>query len=144
MRLKFCLRILSLVIALAVFAAAQAEAAKRKKPRVRNHYPYSIMNEEPGARPARANEPWVVNPGHSPLTPLGRAPTVAPVKPLGQPASPPAIVPGVTTNTGIPAITPPRPAGQSFQDRSVNCVHGGSAGGVGAGQIGAYTRGCVN
>jgi hypothetical protein len=54
------------------------------------------------------------------------------------------IVPGVSGATGAPVMTPPRPAGQGFQDRARNCFHAGSAAGVGAGQIGTYTRSCVN
>jgi hypothetical protein len=47
------------------------------------------------------------------------------------------------TTTGGPAVTPPRPAGQNFQDRAIGCVHSGSAQ-VGPGQVGAYTQSCVN
>lgn len=125
-------------------AVPSAEAAKRKKAKAKSGYPYSIMTNEGGVRPMRAYEPWLATPHQSPLTPQGQAPTVSPVRPLGQPASPPAMVPGVSSNTGVTAVTPPRPAGQSFQDRTVNCVHTGGASGVGASQIGAYTRSCVN
>ena len=59
------------------------------------------------------------------------------------PASPGMIVPGVHATTG-PAMTPPRPAGQNFQDRAINCVHAGGGAGVPPGQIGTYTRSCVN
>jgi hypothetical protein len=143
-RLKPVMKILAVtaVLALALTAAAEA-AAKRKKPKATSGYPYSIMNDEPGMRSASQPEPWLANRHRSPLTPLGRAPKVDTVRPLGQAASPPMIVPGVSSNIG-PAVTPPRPAGQSFQDRAVNCVHAGGASGVGAGQIGAYTRSCVN
>ena len=79
----------------------------------------------------------------SPVTPLGTAPRVGNVQRLGQPASPSVIVPGIQSNTG-PAMTPPRPAGQNFQDRAINCVHSGSASGVGPGQIGSFTQNCVN
>lgn len=125
-------------------AATSAEAAKRKKAKATSGYPYSIMTNESGVRPMRAYEPWLATPHQSPLTPQGQAPAVSPVRPLGQLASPSTIVPGVSANTGVVAVTPPRPAGQSFQDRAVNCVHTGGASGVGAGQIGAYTRSCVN
>ncbi len=140
----------------------------------RNEFPFSIMREEPGERPARrpvarpkpvapaAGEPAprqaqksgrVVRRGsssfntipvyRSPVTPLGTAPQIGNVQPLGQPASPSVVVPGIQSNTG-PAMTPPRPPGQNFQDRAINCVHSGSAGGVGPGQIGSFTQNCVN
>jgi len=133
-------------------------------------YPYSIMREEPGTkpkpRPAITGEGWEtpqaapakpvrgkrigssspspVPPYQSTVTPLGTAPRIIETRPLGTPSSPGMIVPGVRTTTGGPAITPSRPAGQSFQDRAVNCVHSGGGAGVGAGQIGTYTRSCVN
>ena len=136
----------------------------------RGGYPYSIMREEPGTkpkpRPAITGEGWEtpqaapakpvrgkrigssspspVPPYQSTVTPLGTAPRIIETRPLGTPSSPGMIVPGVRTTTGGPAITPPRPAGQSFQDRAVNCVHSGGGAGVGAGQIGTYTRSCVN
>jgi hypothetical protein len=79
----------------------------------------------------------------SPVTPLGTAPQVGTVQPLGHPGSPSAVVPGIQSNTG-PAMTPPRPPGQSQQDRAINCVHSGTASGVGTGQIGSFTQNCVN
>jgi hypothetical protein len=129
---------------LALVFAPAAEAAKRKKQRAATAgYPYSIMNEEPGLRSAAPRYPGVVNPHQSPLTPQGRAPRVDPVRPLGQAASPPTVLPGISGNTG-PAIVPARPPGQSFQDRATSCVHAGGTSGVGAGQIGSFTRSCVN
>jgi hypothetical protein len=77
------------------------------------------------------------------VTPLGLPPRVIELPRLPQPSSPAMIVPGVSTPTG-PAMTPPRPPGQGFQDRAVNCVHAGGAIGVSPGQIGAYTQSCVN
>jgi hypothetical protein len=125
-------------------STATADAAKRKKQRAATTgYPYSIMNEEPGLRRAASRTPGVVNPHQSPLTPQGRVPRMETVRPLGHAASPPTIVPGVSGTAG-PAIAPARPAGQSYQDRAVNCVHAGGTGGVGAGQIGSFTRSCVN
>jgi hypothetical protein len=140
----------------------------------RNEFPFSIMRDPPGERPARRAAPRTkqvapakVEPRpqaqkvaprpvrrgsstastipvyQSPVTPLGTAPRIGNVQPLGQPASPSTVVPGINSNVG-PAMTPPRPAGQSFQDRAVNCVHSGSASGVGAGQIGSFTQNCVN
>jgi hypothetical protein len=156
---------------LALFAAAALYAGCMTAPAIaqdRSGYPYSIMKEEPGTKPRpRAAEPgWEtpqaapakpvrgkrigssspspVPPYQSTVTPLGTAPRTIETRPMGTPSSPGMIVPGVRTTTGGPAITPPRPAGQSFQDRAVNCVHSGGAAGVGAGQIGGYTRSCVN
>ena len=127
-------------------------------------YPYSIMKEEGGAKPRIQGEGWdkprapagkpirrargssspsPVPPYRSTVTPLGTAPRIIGTEPLGTPASPGMIVPGMRSTTG-PAMTPPRPPGQSFQDRAVNCVHAGGSAGVGPGQIGAYTQSCVN
>lgn len=101
---------------------------------------------EPGQKPKRRT----LGSGGSPLppprsvvTPLGIAPRVIETPSLASPSSPSQIVPGISSNTG-PAMTPPRPAGQGFQDRAINCVQAGSASGVGPGQIGAYTQSCVN
>jgi hypothetical protein len=77
------------------------------------------------------------------VTPLGTAPQVGNVQPLGNPGSPSVVVPGIQSNTG-PAMTPPRPPGQSQQDRTINCVQSGTASGVGPGQIGSFTGNCVN
>lgn len=138
-------------------------------------FPFSIMRDPPGERPARRStpRPRQVSPAakqqpgqqaqkpaprqvrrgsssfsnipvyQSPVTPLGTAPRVGNVQPLGQPGSPSVVVPGIQSNTG-PAMTPPRPAGQGFQDRAINCVQSGSASGVGPGQIGSFTQNCVN
>jgi hypothetical protein len=134
-------------------------------------YPYSIMREEGGAklRPPARDEGWEKPQADKPqalakkpirrargssspspvpqyqstVTPLGTAPRIVETPPMGTPSSPGMIVPGVRATTG-PAMTPPRPAGQSFQDRAANCVQAGSGAGVGPGQIGTYTRSCVN
>lgn len=133
----------------------------------RNSYPYSIMREEGGARSrAPVNDPGWEGPEAAPkkqirkqrrigssspsplppvrsvVTPLGTVQRPIETPPLGSPSSPGMIVPGARTTTGGPAMTPPRPAGQSFQDRAVNCV--ASSGGVAAGKVGSYTRSCVN
>ncbi len=114
--------------------------------------PYSIMVEDPQAtvptpRPVRrargSSSPSPVPPYRSTVTPLGVAPTTIDSYEVNRAGSPGGVVPGVNAAVG-PAIAPPRPAGQSFQDRAVACQHSGMAQGVGAGQIGAYTGGCVN
>jgi hypothetical protein len=152
-------------VLLAVFVAGLAPAAAQQGTG-RDRFPFSIMTPDPGERRAappqreatppvrearkvkrpvrRGSSSFVTIPTHrSPLTPLGTAPTVGTVQPLGQPGSPAQVVPGIRSNTGI-TMTPPRPPNQGFQDRAANCVQSGAAGGVGAGQIGAYTRSCVN
>lgn len=142
-RLRFA-SIVALAATATAIAGAGAEAAQKRKSRpVTSGFPYSIMNDEPGLRSAAPREPWLANPHRSPLTPQGRVPKAETVRPLGQAPAAPAIVPGISSSTG-PAIAPARPAGQSFQERALNCVHTGGASGVGAGQIGTFTRSCVN
>jgi hypothetical protein len=80
----------------------------------------------------------------SPLTPLGTVRPNPTAPSMAYPASPPGVVPGIGGVAGTPAIAPGRPAGQSFQDRTSNCIMSGSAQGVGAGQIGSFTQNCVN
>jgi len=135
-------------------------------------YPYSIMTPEPGERPARMPIQQVTPPTEaeilavakkqpkrrargsstlstiptyqSPLTPLGTAPTIGTAPSQAYRGSPAAPVPGVRGPSGTTVWTPPRPPGQGFQDRARSCVTAGSAAGVGSGQIGTYTRNCVN
>jgi hypothetical protein len=136
--------IVALAAAATVIAGAGAEAAQKRKSRpATSGFPYSIMNDEPGLRSAAPREPWLANPHRSPLTPQGHVPKGMTVQPLGHPPAPPTLVPGISGNAG-PAIAPARPAGQSFQERALNCVHGGGVSGVGAGQIGTFARSCVN
>jgi hypothetical protein len=155
---------LALFAAIAVCAGCLATPAAAQD---KSGYPYSIMKEEGGARspkPRVSDDGWEKAPAlakkpirrargssspspvpqyQSTVTPLGTAPRTIETPPMGTPSSPGMIVPGVRATTG-PAMTPPRPAGQSFQDRAVNCVHAGSGAGVPPGQIGTYTRSCVN
>jgi hypothetical protein len=63
---------------------------------------------------------------------------------MAYPSSPATTVPGVAGTGGLPAIAPARPAGQTFQDRTQNCIMSGTAQGVGPGQIGGFTQSCVN
>ncbi len=137
-----------------------------------NDYPFSIMTPEPGerrARPpvqqvtppseaeikeaakkapkrrARGSSTFSTIPTHqSPLTPLGTAPTIGTAPTQAYPASPAAPVPGVRGPSGTTVMTPPRPAGQGFQERATTCITAGSAAGVRPGQLGTYTRNCVN
>ena len=80
----------------------------------------------------------------SPLTPLGTVRPMPTAPTMVDPASPPSVVPGIGGVAATPAIAPGRPAGQTFQDRTTNCIMSGSSQGVGAGQIGSFTQNCVN
>jgi hypothetical protein len=80
----------------------------------------------------------------SPLTPLGKVQPMPTAPSMAYPSSPATTVPGIAGTGGLPAIAPARPAGQTFQDRTQSCIMSGSGQGVGAGQIGAFTQGCVN
>jgi hypothetical protein len=80
----------------------------------------------------------------SPLTPLGTVRPMPTAPSMAYPSSPATTVPGIAGTGGVPAIAPSRPAGQTFQDRAGNCIMSGTAQGVGAGQIGSFTQGCVN
>jgi hypothetical protein len=80
----------------------------------------------------------------SPLTPLGTVRPMPTAPSMANPAAPPTVVPGISGVAGTPAIAPGRPAGQTFQDRTSNCIMSGSAQGVGPGQIGSFTQNCVN
>jgi len=60
--------------------------------------------------------------------------------------------PGLTAAPDVPTPVPgfarvpapPSYTGQTFQDKAIGCAHYGASQGIGAGQIGAYTGGCVN
>lgn len=142
-RLRFAAVIVLSPAVVAIAGAGADAASKRKSKPAAGAFPYSIMQEEPGLRSAAPREPWLANPHRSPVTPQGRVPRGETVRALDQPPAPPMIVPGISS-AGGPAVTPARPSGQSFQDRALNCVHAGGTSGVGAGQIGAFTRTCVN
>jgi hypothetical protein len=145
-RIRF-FAIIAVATCLAV-ASGPAWAASKKADRS-DQYPNSIMTDEGGApppkvkRPVRrgSSSPSPVPPYQSPLTPLGRAPGVIEPPQAGRtlPSSQP--VPGTPGSLPPP---PPSLSGGTFQDKAVVCVHHGSSVGVGAGQIGAYTQGCVN
>ena len=129
---------------------AGARRARRPVPRVKQVAPVARDQtprppQKGGTRQVRRGSSSfnTIPVNQSPVTPVGTAPRVGNVQPLGQPGWPPVLVPGIQTNTG-PAMTPPRPAGQSLQDGAVNCVQSGSAGGVGAGQIGSFAQSGVN
>jgi hypothetical protein len=137
---------------LAIFASLAALAMCRSAD-AQNRYPYSIMVEDPQAtvptpKPVRrargSSSPSPVPPYRSTVTRPGVAPKIVDSYPIDRAPSPGGIVPGVSTATGAPALTPSRPAGQTFQDRAVACQHSGMSQGVGVGQIGSYTGACVN
>jgi hypothetical protein len=145
---------------------ATADAQRRIN---RDEFPYSILKPEPGERRAtpRAQDPQAqpireaskakprrarrgsstlstIPTYRSPLTPLGTVRPMPTAPSMAHPSSPPTQVPGTVGVGGTPAVTPPRPAGQGFQDRAGKCIASGTAQGVGAGQIGSFTRSCVN
>jgi len=117
-------------------AAAQPQPAAREPSREVKRVP---------PRRARGSSTFSTIPTHqSPLTPLGVAPTIGTVQPMGRAPSIAAPVPGVYDRSGNFAVTPPRPANQGFQDRATTCIQSGGVAGVSPGQMGAYTRSCVN
>jgi hypothetical protein len=134
------------------FALLSLASVALAPPAAQARDPYSIMTDEgqsvPTPRPVRrargSSSPSPVPPYRSTVTRPGVAPKAIEPYPIDRPGSSGGIVPGVTTATGAPALAPSRPAGQSFQDRAVACQHSGASQGVGAGQIGAFTGGCVN
>jgi hypothetical protein len=133
-------------------------------------FPYSIINEgterravkrpkvpSPQAEPSRqptkgpqrrarrgSSTASTIPTYRSPLTPLGTVRPMPTAPSVAYPSSPAAPVPGVSGVGGAPAIAPARPAGQTFQDRAQRCIMSGTAQGVGPGQIGGFTQGCVN
>lgn len=84
-------------------------------------------------------------PGVQPPVPSPAPPAVAPgpAAPQFMPSSP-MHSPTVVQRRRGPPVEVPRSANESFGDRAANCVHYGSAAGVGAGEIGSFTRNCVN
>jgi hypothetical protein len=161
-----------IAVLLAVAPILCVSAAEAQQRASRDEFPFSIMTPEPGARratpraerrpPAPEARPAAqqkavkrqVRRGsstvstiptyRSPLTPLGTVRPMPTAPSLAYPASPPAPVPGTVGVGSVPAVTPPRPAGQGFQDRAGSCIASGSAQGVGPGQIGSFTQSCVN
>ena len=151
MRTSTMIAISALGFALSV--AGKAEAIEKK---TQSADPYSIMVddderaapvERPRAAPVRKKRIGSSSPPPPPsqsvVTPLGVAPRSVDPYPIDRGGSGPRVVPGQYGTVG-PAVAPARPAGQSFQDRAVGCVHSGSSQGIGAGQIGSFTQGCVN
>ena len=90
--------------------------------------------------------PGVVPPTPSPFTPspqLGGAP--APPQVLSAPTVSPGLSSRlVTTPRGRTVTVPSGPGHESFSDRVEHCVHAGTAAGVRANNIGAFTRQCAN
>jgi hypothetical protein len=163
------LNIIALFAIAPTLFVSTAEAQQRAN---RDEFPFSIMTPEPGtrraapraqrqppppeARPAaqqttakrrvrRGSSTFSTIPTYrSPLTPLGTVRPMPTAPSMAHPASPSAPVPGTVGVGSVPAVTPPRPTGQGFQDRAGNCIASGTAQGVGPGQIGSFTQNCVN
>lgn len=161
------------IVALTAITLVVPGLAAQAQQRVnRDEFPFSIMTPEPGARRAapraeRRPPPSEARPEvqqktakrrvrrgsstvstiptyRSPLTPLGTVRPMPTAPSMAHPASPSTPVPGTIGVGSVPAVTPPRPAGQGFQDRAGNCIASGTAQGVGPGQIGSFTQNCVN
>jgi hypothetical protein len=124
-----------------------------------------IMAPEPGTRlPARVRPRAADLPAQRGDAPIRRARGSSSPSPVPQYRSPPDLdltpprTPKAPTLTQAPPVPRPVPgfnnvlppptslsgSGQTFQDRAIGCSHYGASQGVGAGQIGAYTGGCVN
>jgi hypothetical protein len=85
-------------------------------------------------------------PGVAPPVPAPAPPAIAPGPAAPQSMQPPSPsrAPAVVQRRRGPPVVVPRGKDDSFSDRAVNCVHYGTAAGVGSHEIGAFTRDCVN
>jgi hypothetical protein len=109
--------------------------------------PGTVGTVPPPARPAPLSSeqlnlptPGVAPPLRSSLTPLGKAPRSRRAHVRTARQRQPQPVPGFSN-------LPPPPAGQagsSFSDKAAGCVQYGTSMGIGARDIGAYTRSCAN
>jgi hypothetical protein len=84
-------------------------------------------------------------PGVPPPVPSPAPPAIAPgpAAPQSMPHSP-ARAPDLVQRRRGPPVAVPRGENDSFPDRAANCVHYGTAAGVQPGEIGQFTRNCVN
>lgn len=135
-----CKSIAAAILPLAL--AGSLPSAVSAAPQTSSELP-TIMVEERPSGSSEPSFPGVSKPKRSIVTKPGVAPRGVEPPKARKPTSPSVIVPGVGSNAG-PAMTPPRPPGQSFGDRARNCLQSGAAAGVPAGQLGAYSRNCVN
>jgi hypothetical protein len=84
-------------------------------------------------------------PGVAPPVPSPAPPAIAP-----GPAAPQAMqqrsprAPDLVQRRRGPPVAVPRGDNDTFPDRATNCVHYGTAAGVPPGEIGQFTRNCVN
>jgi hypothetical protein len=85
-------------------------------------------------------------PGVAPPVPAPAPPAIAPgpAPPQYMQPSSPSRSPAVVQRRRGPPVEVPRGRNDSFGDRATNCVHFGTAAGVGSGEIGQFTRDCVN
>ena len=90
-------------------AGRPKSAPKQVTPAPRVETPQSA--QKAGPRPIRrgSSSASAIPVYRSPVTPLGTAPQVGNVQPLGNPGSPSVTVPGIQSNTG-PAMIPAAPA----------------------------------
>ncbi len=135
-----------------IMTPERGERRARPRPRVQQvappEAPQRMQPErqaQPKVRRVRGSSTFSTIPTYqSPLTPLGTAPTIGTAPQQAFPSSPSAPVPGVRGTAGTIAVTPPRPAGQAFPDRVTTCTQAAGAQGVRPGQMGTFTRNCVN
>jgi hypothetical protein len=85
-------------------------------------------------------------PGVAPPVPSPAPPAIAPgpAAPQAMQQRAPTRSPNLVPRRRGPPVEVPRGAGDSFPDRATNCVHYGTAAGVQPGEIGRFTRDCVN
>jgi hypothetical protein len=85
-------------------------------------------------------------PGVAPPVPAPAPPAIAPGPAAPQNMKPfsPSRAPAVVQRRSGTPVEVPRGPNDSFGDRATNCVHFGTAAGVGSGEIGQFTRDCVN
>lgn len=85
-------------------------------------------------------------PGVAPPVPSPAPPAIAPgpAAPQAMQQRSPARAPDLVQRRRGPPVAVPRGENDSFPDRATNCVHYGTAAGVQPGEIGQFTRNCVN
>jgi hypothetical protein len=85
-------------------------------------------------------------PGVAPPVPSPAPPAIAPgpAAPQSMQQRSPARAPDLVQRRRGPPVAVPRGENDSFPDRATNCVHYGTAAGVQPGEIGQFTRNCVN
>jgi hypothetical protein len=112
-------RLVGIIIAAVVVAAALPAAAQN------GQFPGVMPPISSSVPPPPAVAPGPAAPQNMQPSSIGRSPVV------------------VQRRRG-PPVAVPRGTNDSFGDRATNCVHYGTAAGVKSGEIGQFTRDCVN